>query len=37
MQNIVIDAYFNVDLTTMWRTVRDDLPKLKQQIDQLLN
>jgi uncharacterized protein with HEPN domain len=37
MRNIVIHAYFNVDLTTVWRTVQDDLPKLKQQIDDLLN
>lgn len=35
MRNIVIHAYFNVDLTTVWRTVQEDLPKLKQQIDQL--
>jgi uncharacterized protein with HEPN domain len=37
MRNIVIHAYFNVDLTTVWRTVQEDLPKLKQQIDQLLS
>ena len=37
MRNIVIHAYFNVDLTTVWRTVQEDLPKLKQQIDDLLN
>ena len=37
MRNIVIHAYFNVDLTTVWRTVREDLPKLKQQIADLLN
>jgi uncharacterized protein with HEPN domain len=36
MRNIVIHAYFKVDLTTVWRTVQEDLPKLKQQIDQLL-
>jgi uncharacterized protein with HEPN domain len=36
MRNVVIHAYFNVDLTTVWRTVQEDLPKLKQQIDQLL-
>jgi uncharacterized protein with HEPN domain len=37
MRNIVIHSYFNVDLTTVWRTVQEDLPKLKQQIDRLLN
>jgi uncharacterized protein with HEPN domain len=36
MRNIVAHAYFNVDLTTVWRTVQEDLPKLKQQIDPLL-
>jgi len=36
MRNIVIHAYFNVDLTIVWRTVEEDLPRLKQQIDQLL-
>jgi uncharacterized protein with HEPN domain len=37
MRNIVIHAYFAVDLQIVWRTVQEDLPKLKQQIDQLLN
>jgi uncharacterized protein with HEPN domain len=37
MRKIVIHAYFNVDLTTVWRTVQEDLPKLKQQINDLLN
>jgi uncharacterized protein with HEPN domain len=36
MRNAVIHAYFNVDLTIVWRTVQEDLPKLKQQIDRLL-
>ena len=36
-RNIVIHAYFNVDLTIVWRTVQEDLPRLKQQIDQLLS
>jgi uncharacterized protein with HEPN domain len=37
MRNVVIHAYFAVDLQIVWRTVQEDLPKLKQQIDQLLN
>ena len=37
MRNIVIHAYFNVDLTIVWGTVQEDLPPLKQQIDQLLS
>jgi uncharacterized protein with HEPN domain len=36
MRNIVIHAYFTVDLRVVWRTVQEDLPKLKQQVDQLL-
>jgi uncharacterized protein with HEPN domain len=36
MRNIITHAYFNVDLTTVWRTVLEDLPKLKQQVDHLL-
>jgi len=37
MRNIIIHAYFNVDLTIIWGTVQEDLPPLKQQIDQLLS
>jgi uncharacterized protein with HEPN domain len=37
MRNIVIHAYFNVDLTTVWRTVQEDFPKLNQQVEHLLN
>ena len=36
MRNIVIHAYFAVDLQIVWPTVQEDLPKLKQQVDQLL-
>jgi uncharacterized protein with HEPN domain len=36
MRNIVIHAYFDVDLEIVWQTVHEDLPKLKQQIDHLL-
>jgi uncharacterized protein with HEPN domain len=32
----VIHEYFDVDLTVIWGTVKDDMPKLKQQIDGLL-
>ena len=37
MRNIVVHAYFDVQLQLVWRTVHEDLPKLKQQIDQLLS
>lgn len=36
MRNIAIHEYFFVDLKVVWTTVRDDFPKLKQQIDALL-
>jgi uncharacterized protein with HEPN domain len=36
MRNLVIHAYFAVNLQIVWRTVQEDLPKLKQQIDALL-
>src|SRR5215469_13625285 len=37
MRNLVIHAYFAIDLKVVWTTVRNDLPALKQQIDELLN
>jgi uncharacterized protein with HEPN domain len=36
MRNIVIHAYFAVDLQVVWHTVQEDLPKLKEQVDHLL-
>lgn len=35
MRNIAIHEYFFVDLEIVWTTVKDDLPKLKRQIDAL--
>ncbi len=35
-RNVVIHEYFFVDLKIVWTTVKDDLPRLKQQIDGLL-
>jgi hypothetical protein len=37
MRNTVIHAYFAVDFEIVWRTVQEDLPKLKEQVDHLLN
>ena len=37
MRNKMIHGYFDVDVNVVWRTVKDDLPLLKQQIDHLLN
>jgi uncharacterized protein with HEPN domain len=36
MRNIAIHEYFFVDLEIVWTTVKNDFPKLKQQIDALL-
>ena len=36
MRNIAIHEYFFLDLEIVLRTVRDDFPKLKRQIDALL-
>jgi uncharacterized protein with HEPN domain len=36
MRNKVIHDYFNVELPVVWSTVKDDLPKLEQQIGRLL-
>jgi uncharacterized protein with HEPN domain len=37
MRNKVIHNYFDVNLAVVWNTVKDDLPRLKRQIDDLLN
>lgn len=36
MRNKVIHDYFDVELTVIWSTVKEDLPQLKQQIHALL-
>ena len=36
MRNVAIHEYFFVDLEIVWNTVKDDLPRLKQQVDALL-
>jgi uncharacterized protein with HEPN domain len=36
MRNVAIHEYFFVDLKIVWTTVKDDLPRLKEQIDGLL-
>ncbi|HME21865.1 MAG TPA: DUF86 domain-containing protein [Acetobacteraceae bacterium] len=37
MRNVVIHAYFFVDLKVVWTTIKNDLPRLKRQIDDLLD
>ena len=36
MRNRLIHEYFGVDLKMVWKTVKDDLPMLKEQINNLL-
>ena len=36
MRDEMIHEYFGVDLTIVWDTVQNDLPKLKQTIDRLV-
>lgn len=37
MQNILIHEYFGVDIEVLWKTINDDLPRLKIQIQALLS
>jgi uncharacterized protein with HEPN domain len=37
MRNVLVHEYFGIDLNEIWDTVTNDLPKLKQQIDDILN
>jgi uncharacterized protein with HEPN domain len=36
MRNLVIHEYFRVSLEILWDTVKNDLPTLKQQLQNLL-
>jgi uncharacterized protein with HEPN domain len=36
MRNVAIHEYFFMDLEIVWNTVKEDSPKLKQQVDTLL-
>jgi len=36
MRNALAHGYFKVDLSIVWKTIRDDLPRLKAQIATLL-
>ncbi len=37
MRNLLSHAYFLVDLEIVWKTVRDDLPKLEPALAEILN
>ena len=36
MRNVLIHAYFGVDLPTVWKTIEEDLPPLKSQLQKIL-
>jgi uncharacterized protein with HEPN domain len=36
MRNRMIHNYFEINTDVLWSTVKDDLPRLKQQVDALL-
>ena len=36
MRNILIHAYFGVDLETVWRTIQEDLPQLRDSMERIL-
>lgn len=36
MRNVLAHGYFSVDLEIVWSTIQNQLPELKQQIEQLI-
>ena len=36
MRDIIVHAYFGINLDTVWKVVKNDLPKLKEQIQEIL-
>lgn len=36
MRNALAHGYFKVDLAIVWRTIESDLPRLRQQVQALL-
>ena len=36
MRDVLIHAYFEVKLDKVWNVIKDDLPKLKKQIEEIL-
>ncbi|MBI4036188.1 DUF86 domain-containing protein [Candidatus Daviesbacteria bacterium] len=36
MRNKIIHEYFGVDLDILWKTIKEDLPVLKQQIEKII-
>jgi len=35
-RDVIIHGYFKVDLNTVWKVIKDDLPKLKEKINKIL-
>lgn len=36
-RNFIVHEYFDVDLSDIWKTIKHDLPRLKKQMEQILN
>lgn len=36
MRNRLVHGYFKIDVAGVWKTVEDDVPKLKAQVEQLI-
>ena len=36
MRDIIVHAYFGINLDTIWKVVKNDLPKLKKQIKEII-
>lgn len=36
MRDILIHEYFGVNINVVWKTIQKDIPKLKEQIEELL-
>ena len=37
MRNLLIHEYFGVDVDVLWQTIKEDLPRLKSQIQTLIS
>jgi uncharacterized protein with HEPN domain len=37
MRNVIVHAYFDVDIDIVWRTIQDDLPLIIEQVETVLN
>ena len=37
MRNVLIHAYFGVDLASIWQTIQDDLPPLRAQLNAIFD